>query len=700
MSRSILNAVSGLRNNQVRIDVIANNIANSNTTGFKRGRMTFEESFALLLQGASRPPGDQGGVNPIMIGLGSSIGAIDTIFGQGIIQSTGNQTDLAIQGDGFFVLNDGFSDYYTRAGSFQFDGSGRLVSPFSGFKVQGRLANEAGVIDEGSSIEDVVVPFGSIAAARGTTQVGFAGNLNSAAIPDGTTTTTAKMYAVENAGDDSDVNYLYAGGSANLDITGMSDGSTIVTVKCTDPTAGDKTVVYTYVEVDTGVRNQDFHSLDDLITEINNDFGTDFMTAALNSSGAIEFTNLASAQNQMTISSVNSALNKALAAANGVPDGTTTDEFSHIAKSSDALTSIRNRVGESLGLQLSDTITINGRTGGTSNTEVTLDVDDGTASPVTFGALADAVKTAFGITNTTGPNISSTNGAFGIEGDGGLVFAVSQVDITANSSTVTGSTAQNFDAVFDATIGNWVELQTATDVTHSAGIRIFDSLGQEHTLTMTYTKDVTLPNKWLWEARMSGDAETTGGNTGYVIFGSDGSLDRFDYDGGATTFSFDPHTGADVPVTIALDFGTSNMINGLSQFAANSTVIGKDQDGYTQGVLDSVTINNSGKIVGLYNNGTSKTIAQLVLAAFNNPSGLMRVGNNSYTLSGNSGLPAIGFALGSINAEITPGAVEMGNVDIAEEFTEMIIAQRSFQACARTITTADELMTEAVNLKR
>ncbi len=703
MSRAILNAVSGLRNNQVTIDVISNNVANANTMGFKRGRMTFEESFALLLQGASRPPGDQGGVNPIMIGLGSSIGAIDTIFGQGNIQSTGNQTDLAIQGDGFFVISDGMTDYYTRAGSFQFDANGRLVSPFSGLKVQGRLANESGEINEGSEIQDIVVPFGSISAANETTRVKWAGNLDASEIPDGTILTTNKLYGIEQAGDGSDVNNLYAKGNANIDITGMSDKSTIVTVSCTDPTLGTKTVVYTYTTSDTGDRNQDFNSLDELLVEINNDFGTDvgYFTASVNSQGAIEFSSLTgSDQTLLTMSSVNSALHKALSVANGVAGQSTTDEFSHIAGATDRLTELRNRTGDSLGLALTDTITINGRVGGTNITEATLDVDDGTGSSVTYADLNSAVRNAFNITRTDGVEVSSTNGAMVVNGDGGLIFEVADVDITSNAATTTGSTAQNFDAVFDATIGNWLQLQASTDVTHSAGVRVYDSLGQSHTVTMTFTKDVTLPNRWLWEATINEPAEVSGGNTGYVTFGSDGSLDLFDYDGGAASFTFDPHSGAGVPVTIEFDFGSREMIDGLSQFAANSTVIATEQDGYTEGVLDNMSIDNYGRVIGLYTNGTSKTIAQLILASFNNPSGLMRMGNNTYIVSGNSGVPAIGFAKTSINAEITPGAIEIGNVDVAEEFTNMIIAQRSFQACARTIITADEMLTETVNMKR
>ncbi len=125
--------------------------------GFKKDASP-SRIVCIPLQGSSRPPGDTGGVNPLQIGNGSSIGSIDNIFEQGTIQSTGNQTDLAIRGDGFFVVSDGQRDYYTRAGSFQWDSAGRLVTPFNGTKVQGRIANSTGVINDGSPISDIIVP--------------------------------------------------------------------------------------------------------------------------------------------------------------------------------------------------------------------------------------------------------------------------------------------------------------------------------------------------------------------------------------------------------------------------------------------------------------------------------------------------------------------------------------------------------------
>ena len=165
MLRSLFAGVSGLRNHQVRMDVIGNNIANVNTVAFKAGRVTFKEGFAQLLQGASRPPGDQGGINPIQIGLGMQIGSIDQIFNQGNIETTGLGTDIAIQGDSLFVVRKGNQSFYTRSGNFQVDALGQLVSPTNGFVVQGRMY-ENGILQDG--IQDIRLPFGQKVSAKPT----------------------------------------------------------------------------------------------------------------------------------------------------------------------------------------------------------------------------------------------------------------------------------------------------------------------------------------------------------------------------------------------------------------------------------------------------------------------------------------------------------------------------------------------------
>ena len=690
------------------MDVIANNVANSGTMGFKRGRITFEEAFSLLLQGASRPPGDQGGVNPLQIGNGSSVGSIDNIFTQGNIQSTGNQTDLAIRGDGFFVVNNGQRDFYTRAGSFQWDSNGRLVIPFNGMKVQGRIADSNGNVSEGSQIGDIIIPFGQVDKANVTSEVNFVGNLDAAAEPLGTIVKTERLYAKEIAGETTDMNLLYAKGNANLQITGLSSMSTTVTVTSSSDAAGlSKTVNYTYVTIDAGDTSKDFHTLENLIAEINNDFSGTYLTASLNADSAIEFANDGAANNSLTISSVNSVLNKALAVANGLVGEDITDQFSHVAVAADKVTMLRNSTGVSLGLVLADTINISGRVGGVEIDSVTggtadpfeVNIDDGTGLSITYSDLVQDVKDAFDITNVKAVEISETNGDVIINGDGGLLYEINAIDITTNAAATAGGSVE-FDNVFDATVGNWNETRGAEDVTHQASVRVFDSLGNSHTCTIEMKKDVRLPNRWVWSISVPEPAEVSGGYEGTVTFDANGAIEAFTYSQGASSMTFDPKTGAEVPVEIVLNFGTLGTTDGITQFSSTSSVIARDQDGYSSGVLDNVMIDEVGKITGLFTNGNARVIAKLVLSTFNNPAGLLRYGDNTFHISGNSGLPIYGFAGTSINTTITPGAIEMSNVDIAEEFTNMIIAQRSFQANARTIITSDEMLLETVNMKR
>lgn len=139
MLRSLYSAISGLKNHQVKMDVIGNNIANVNTTGFKRSRVTFSTMLSQTMRGASSPSANQGGTNPAQIGLGSMLGSIDQIMTPGSSQSTGKDTDVMIQGSGFFVLQNNGQTVYSRAGAFSQDSNGSLIDPGTGAKVMGYM---------------------------------------------------------------------------------------------------------------------------------------------------------------------------------------------------------------------------------------------------------------------------------------------------------------------------------------------------------------------------------------------------------------------------------------------------------------------------------------------------------------------------------------------------------------------------------
>lgn len=192
MMRSLYSGVSGLQNHQTRMDVIGNNISNVNTTGFRRGRVNFQDLISQTVSGAARPGIERGGVNPQQVGLGMNVASIDTLHMQGSLQTTGKRDDLAIQGDGFFVLGDGEQNFYTRAGAFGIDANGTLVNPGNGMRVLGWAAEDVdgqNMINTTGAPGEIVIPIGGKDSAQETTEVQFASNLNrnTPLIPDNAT---------------------------------------------------------------------------------------------------------------------------------------------------------------------------------------------------------------------------------------------------------------------------------------------------------------------------------------------------------------------------------------------------------------------------------------------------------------------------------------------------------------------------------
>jgi flagellar hook protein FlgE len=189
MIRALFSGVSGMRNHQVRMDVIGNNIANVNTTGFKYSRVNFEDQVSQTTLAATAPGGagnGRGGVNPKQVGLGMLQGSIDVVQTQGNLQTTGKVTDIALQGNGFFIESDGPQRYYSRAGTFDFDREGSLVNPATGMHVMGWAATKtldsAGEpvysIDHSAPLNNLSIPAGAVIPPRKTTEVTLKGNLD------------------------------------------------------------------------------------------------------------------------------------------------------------------------------------------------------------------------------------------------------------------------------------------------------------------------------------------------------------------------------------------------------------------------------------------------------------------------------------------------------------------------------------------
>jgi len=178
MMRSLFSGVAGLKVHQTRMDVIGNNIANINTIGFKSSRTTFSDMLSQIQSAAAAPTDSRGGVNAKQIGLGAAVESIDLIFTDSSPQQTGKNTDLALSGNGLFVLKSGEQAYYTRNGSFSFDEQGYYVMPGNGLRVQGWNATSDGVINTNGLATDVIVPVGKTMEATATDQISYQGNLN------------------------------------------------------------------------------------------------------------------------------------------------------------------------------------------------------------------------------------------------------------------------------------------------------------------------------------------------------------------------------------------------------------------------------------------------------------------------------------------------------------------------------------------
>ena len=463
MMRSLYSGVSGLQNHQTRMDVIGNNISNVNTSGFKRGRVNFQDMISQQMSGAAKPTDELGGVNPKEVGLGMTVASIDNIFNQGNLQSTGVSTDLAIQGSGFFVMKSGEESFYTRNGSFGLDRDGTLVNPANGMRVQGWMAQEVNgqdIVSTAATPTDLIIPVGSKDPARETTNVNFACNLNK------------------------NTPEIAEGASADDILKG---------------TWGTEQEIY-------------------------DSFGNKHMLS-------VSFTRVPGTSNQWN------------AVVNIDPDNA---EFTN------------TRVGL-------------GTTDGMENSFV--------VSFDNFGALAGVTDSAGNVTNPEGQVVIQAS------------FAVSDANPDADGNPYRQTMSINL-----GTIGSF--------------------------------KDT------------------------------------------------------------------------ITQSASKSTTKAYYQDGYTMGYLDNFKIDSSGTITGVYSNGTNRTIGQIALATFANERGLEKAGDNTYVESNNSGMARIGESGVAGKGTLMAGALEMSNVDLSEQMTDMIVTQRGFQANSKTIQTADTLLGTVLSLKR
>ena len=225
--------------------------------------------------------------------------------------------------------------------------------------------------------------------------------------------------------------------------------------------------------------------------------------------------------------------------------------------------------------------------------------------------------------------------------------------------------------------------------------KIYDSFGNEHMLSVTFRRVVGTPNQW--EATVNIDEDNADFTQTRVGLGST--------DGMGTSFAV-PDSNVDEEgnpyrQTLNINLGTiGSFKDTITQSSSKSTTKAFYQDGYTMGYLDNFKIDSSGVITGVYSNGTIRTIGQIAMASFTNQQGLEKAGDNTYVESNNSGMARIGESGVAGKGTLMAGALEMSNVDLSEQLTDMIVTQRGFQSNAKTIQTADTLLETVLSLKR
>ena len=650
MMASLFAGVSGLKNHQVKMNVIGNNIANINTIGYKASRVNFQEALVQTFKGAGRPSNVSGGTNPIQLGLGMQVATIDNIFLQGGLETTGQITDLAIQGSGFFILGDANNNtFYTRAGAFGIDGNSNLVDPATGLFVMGKMADVSGQIPTNATISPINLPFGQQDPARPTNSVTLSNNIDTSA-----TNSTASIVQLGTSG-----------------VTEVSETETIDGVGGTHTISivGNQAVKASYTGTVGGLTSN---------TTLGSLGITTFDDFSLSVDGAAAITLQGFDANTTVDQFVNeiSKLNGVSARLDAVTGNVVIEREYAGDPATYSFTSSNSVVGN----------IVEGIFGVAAGSNFV----SGGGAATTFVATDTFVPTS-GSGLASGPFIST----LGLSFDSQSGYVTGLADLGGGGVTISSDPAIGISATAP---GNELIINTE-QTTHATSINVFDSQGGTHTLIIEFIKSA-INNRWEWNASSVGSETISGGGSGYVEFNSDGSLNSFNYTGGATSLTLDPNNGA-LDMDIQFDVGTSGNYDGLTGFRSGShtaTIIG--QDGYGVGILDKISIDKAGNISGIFTNGVNRVLAQIMLADFSNQAGLRKAGRSVYQPTANSGDAITGIAGTTISAELTSGALESSSVDIAQEFTSMITAQRGFQANARIITTSDSMLDELVNIKR
>lgn len=665
MMRSLFSGVSGLKTHQVKMDVIGNNIANVNTTGYKSASITFSDLMYQTTSKASgaNPTTGRAGVNARQIGLGVQSAAIsNSIATAGANQTTGNPFDLKINGDAFFVVSDGVNNYFTRDGSFYVDAAGNLAMTSNGYNVMGWGVDEA----SGTIKKDTVQALRIMSAANMTYP------------PEATTEAYVDGILDRNEADASTT----SGKSMTLnffDALGYSYTARF-SIHATE-NKGEYTVQIDDILDSEGNSLVDVYNVDSIEDIVN--FGGSTVNSTTELMGLISGVTYDSATGIYT------------------KEASLDEVFSDYASKKLSGVTYNNPTSGGAALAAGDvvapgdTVTMTGS--GTVSKE---DLEN--IYGLIYNDNGDGTFSWY--YTDPGGTVSKVEDAAADPTDA-WESVLSKGDLT--SVTVNADGSVSFDLTQDFTVGD-------AQATYSGTGGIFT---KEISQAEAYGLDTSEPNKtYSFSVAPDGQAQVTTTTTYY------GYLLKYDVDNGdfvsinnsdnvLLDFNTTATTKAGQSVSlrsfsdINMDWSYTSWVNngGSSTIGATS---GTEESGAgagrKEGSMSGIAIQNNGEIYATYDNGMNKLLGQIAVAKFANPSGLEKVGDNLYSATLNSGeFDGIGEDITADgDGSIATGCLEMSNVDLSAEFTEMITTQRGFQANSRIITVSDTLLEELVNLKR
>ena len=631
--KSMYAAASGLLAHSEAISVASDNIANVNTVGFKTQRARFEDVLGSTVAGA---------VENQASGQGVRLGGVHSLFTQGSLIASRLNTDMAIQGDGFFVLRggyDGLQDgkFFTRQGQFNIDNEGYLTN-YKGLRVQGYTADQNERLK--STLSDLEVPLTQIVPPKESTAVSMGANLQ----PNGSEdfivnepSTSVLFGTGGNLPPQNSADYV-AGG---FDVTTLVEQ---VANTATDTFHYSQTVtVYDNAEGEEGPQA---HQATIYFTQKS---ATEWDWNAVVGADEMEASSLTTTNSDVAVAGVMDVDAKHAIIAGGSLTFTASGEL--------------------------DTTANLTQSGGTT--------DQTGKNNFLFSNTQSAQVIDF---NYASSNIKQDSGSFGITptADGSLGFQSGDPETTSHFST---------------------------------SVTLYDTLGVGHNVNVFFNQTAT--GEWEWHALADG-AELTDENdatltrAGENVVLADGVV-TFDNNGRLMTESQTDKTfhffNTDGTQLVKFDLGDNATaeadggdggtgLSGLTQFDSPSSVSAITQDGYASGSLAGIKVGLDGKIRGTFTNGERRILAAVALARFVNNDGLIRRDAGHYTESPDSGQALIGQAGTGGRGSIIGNNLEQSTVELANEFVSVISYQRGFQANSRSITTADQLLQEAVNLKR